>query len=179
MCVASYASRAGVSFHIVRACCALIFIHPLLLHYQKQLPYKEYHGAAKAEIIAAVDREQQRLAAAGGDDDGIKGSLKTSIGNRINEVDGRRGGDVGGHGLRKDGPRRIVVGTTRWSSGRWRAGHGRPGRREEGRERRLQKDRGGKGVEGDARWRVLVFRPVDFLNSTSVVSSRSGDELGI
>ena len=106
----------------------------------------------------------------GGDDDGFEGSLKTAIGNRISEVDGRRVGDVGGHGFRKDGPRRPVVGTTRWSLGRWRAGHDRPGRREEGRERRLQNDRGGKGEEGDARRRVVVFRPVDFLNSTFVVS---------
>ena len=56
------------------------------------------------------------------------------------------------------------------AAGGWRAGHGRPGRREEGRGRRLQNDRGGKGEEGDARWRVVVFRLVDFLNSTPVVS---------
>ena len=45
-----------------------------------------------------------------------------------------------------------------------------PARREKGRGRRLQNDRGGKGEEGDARRRVIVFRFVDFLNSTPVVS---------
>ena len=35
-----------------------------------------------------------------------------------------------------------------------------PARREKGRGRRLQNDRGGKGEEGDARWRVVVFRLV-------------------
>ena len=66
-------------------------------------------------------------------------------------------------------PDGSLLGQRAGAAGRWRAGHGWPGRREEGRERRLQNDRGGKGEEGDARWRVVVFRPVDFLNSTSVV----------
>ena len=73
MCVASHARRLGVSFQIVRACCALIFIHPLLLHYQKQITTIPW---CKAEIIAAVNREQQRLAATGPTTTGSRVLLK-------------------------------------------------------------------------------------------------------
>ena len=60
---------------VERACCAWIFIRPLPLsvHYQKQLTTIPW---CKAEIIAAVDREQQRLAATGATTTGSRVLLK-------------------------------------------------------------------------------------------------------
>ena len=98
MCVASHARRLGVSFfslisllfHIVRACCALIFIRSFSLHYQKQLQRTPWYGQSGNYCRRGL--RATTVGCGGGDDDGTEGSLKTAIGNRRRTTRRRRGG---------------------------------------------------------------------------------------